>query len=101
MELEYPENVKNSLNGSIIGSVKSMDKITFHSPFCHFYPFLAHLSRRLTGELIGYPWIRRPSSVRPIMKTNPCNEHPLTPHLYIVKLGFTGVFIFFLFCSKT
>ena len=27
--------------------------------------FLAHLSRRLTGELIGYPWIRRPSVVRP------------------------------------
>ena len=26
--------------------------------------FLARLSRRLTGELIGYPWIRRPSSVR-------------------------------------
>ena len=26
--------------------------------------FLAHLSRRLTGELIGYPWIRRPSVVR-------------------------------------
>ena len=23
---------------------------------------LAHLSRRLTGELIGYPWIRRPSA---------------------------------------
>ena len=23
--------------------------------------FIAHLSRRLTGELIGYPWIRRPS----------------------------------------
>ena len=22
---------------------------------------LAHLSQRLTGELIGYPWIRRPS----------------------------------------
>ena len=30
--------------------------------------FLAHLSRRLTGELIVYPWSgvrRRPSSVRP------------------------------------
>ena len=28
--------------------------------------FLAHLSRRLTGELIVYPWsgVRRPSSVR-------------------------------------
>ena len=32
-----------------------------------------------------------------IMKTSPCNEHPLTPHFYIVKLGFTGVYIFFLF----
>ena len=31
MELEYPENIKNSLNG--IYYVKSMDKITFHSPF--------------------------------------------------------------------
>ena len=37
-----------------------------------------------------------------IMKTCPCNEHPLTPHLYIGKLGFTGVYIFFsYFCSKT
>ena len=26
------------------------------------YTVLAHLSRRLIGELIGYPWIRRPSS---------------------------------------
>ena len=30
-------------------------------------------------------------------KTSPCNEHPLTPHFYIVKLGFTGVYFFFLF----
>ena len=28
------------------------------------YRFLAQRSRRLTGELIGYPWIRRPSSIR-------------------------------------
>ena len=27
----------------------------------YYLAFLAHLSRRLTGELIGYPWIRRPS----------------------------------------
>ena len=32
-----------------------------------------------------------------IMKTCPCNEDPLTPHYYIVKLGFTGVYIFVLF----
>ena len=33
---------------------------------------LAHLSRRLTGELIGYPWIRRPSVgvVRPSTFSN-------------------------------
>ena len=28
-----------------------------------------------------------------IRKTHPCNEHPLTPHFYIVKLGFTRVYI--------
>ena len=33
--------------------------------------------------------------------TCPCNEDPLTPHFYIVKQGFTGVFIFSYFCSKT
>ena len=32
-----------------------------------------------------------------IMKTSLCNEYPLTPHFYIVKVGFTGVDIFFLF----
>ena len=29
----------------------------------YFQIFLAHLSRRLTGELIGYPWIRHPPVV--------------------------------------
>ena len=28
-----------------------------------------------------------------IMLTCPCNVHPITPHFYIVKLGFTGVYI--------
>ena len=32
-----------------------------------------------------------------IMITCPCNEHPLTPHFYIVKLGFTGIYVIFLF----
>ena len=31
------------------------------------------------------------------MLTYPCNVHPLTPHFYKVKLGFTGVYIIFLF----
>ena len=32
-----------------------------------------------------------------ITKTSPCNEDPLTPHFNIVKLGFTGIYIIFLF----
>ena len=32
-----------------------------------------------------------------ITKTSPCNEDPLTPYFYKVKLGFTGVYIIFLF----
>ena len=30
-----------------------------------------------------------------IMQTSPCYEYPLTPHFYIVKLGFTGVYLIF------
>ena len=30
-------------------------------------------------------------------ENNPCNEYPLKPHFYIVKLGYTGVYLFFLF----
>ena len=29
--------------------------------------------------------------------TCPCNEYPFTPHFYVVKLGFRGVYVSFLF----
>ena len=32
-----------------------------------------------------------------IMQMCPCNVYPLTPHFYIEKLGFTGVFVIFSF----
>ena len=32
-----------------------------------------------------------------IRKTCPCNEYPIKPHFYIVKLGYAGVYLFFLF----
>ena len=35
-----------------------------------------------------------------IMQTCPCNEDPLTPHVYIVKLECTGVYIFLIFALK-
>ena len=33
--------------------------------------------------------------------TRPCDKYPLTSHFYMVKLGFTGVYIIFYFCSET
>ena len=36
----------------------------------------------------------------PIRKTCPCNIYPLIPHFYIEKLGFAGVYLFFLFLLK-
>ena len=34
------------------------------------------------------------------MMTCPCIVYPLTTHFYIVKLGFTGVYIFLIFALK-
>ena len=31
-----------------------------------------------------------------IMKTCPCNKYPLIPHFSIAKLGYAGVYLFFL-----
>ena len=46
------------------------NKGTSQSPWCRYAPLLAHLSRRLKGELIVYTGIRRPSSVcRPSVRT--------------------------------
>ena len=35
-----------------------------------------------------------------ITKTCPCNVYPLIPHFYIAKLGFAGIYLFFLFLLK-
>ena len=43
-----------------------------------------------TGEIRD-----EPSGI--ITKTCPCNVYPLEPHFYIAKLGFAGVYLFFLF----
>ena len=42
--------------------------------------------------------VLRPGLYRlPIRKTCPCNVYPLEHHFYIAKLGFAGVYLFFLF----
>ena len=35
-----------------------------------------------------------------VLLTRPCNGDPLTPHFYIVNLGFTVVLIFSYFCKN-
>ena len=41
---------------------------------------------------------QRPVCLRIVItKTCPCNEYPLIPHYYIAKLGYAGVYLFFLF----
>ena len=44
-----------------------------------------------TGAVLWFP------SGFNIRKTCPCNIYPLKPHFYIEKLGFAGVYLFFLF----
>ena len=40
------------------------------------------------------------NSLNYITKTRLCNLDPLKPHFYIVKLGFTGVYIIFLISAQ-
>ena len=50
----------------------------------------------LLTELSGCPNYRIPP-ITCIRKTCPCYVYPLIPHFYIAKLGYTGVYLFFLF----
>ena len=36
-----------------------------------------------------------------ISKTYPCNVYPLEPHFYIAKLGYAGLYLFFLFLLQS
>ena len=56
------QTVPNSVYSGLSKNVTFMKcNVAKMLAFC----FLAHLSRRLTSELIGYPWIPRPSVRRP------------------------------------
>ena len=61
-------------------------------------PTIALISEnKLIASHFASVWQYGPKQGVNITKTSLCNEDPLTPHFYIVKLGFTGVYIFFLF----
>ena len=71
-----------------------------------FICFVVSCQQRDRVEAVGYlakVFLDKPprgslQGIGPIItKTSPCNEYLLTPHFYIVKLGFTGVYLTFLF----
>ena len=58
------------------------------------FPIICHLSKPTAQEIANRNDFF--SLGQNIRLTCPCNVCPLTPHFYIVKLGFTGVYIIFL-----
>ena len=48
----------------------------------------------LMGHLHGLSLARINGMLVSIRKTCPCNEYPLKPHFYIVKLGYAGAYLF-------
>ena len=77
---------------SVSGLFSPVWERAVHSVYRFIYLYYVYLLF-LVASYLGIAF----ASVVRITKTSPCNDHPLTPHFYIVKLGFTGVFIFFLF----
>ena len=73
LSYQRPQQCKNmaEILAFIAGSISSCISLCIDWKFintCILEYLLAHLSRRLTGELIGYPWIRRPSVIRPSVR---------------------------------
>ena len=63
----------------------------------HIQPYSVVVQPGLCGT-----WSETPKTgfLTTITKTSPCNEYPLTPHFYIVKLGYTGAYFFLIFALK-
>ena len=58
------------------------------------------LTRGARSRCILSPWLSVFHGVGHITKTYLYNSEPLKPHFYIVKLGFTGVYIIFLISAE-
>ena len=61
-----------------------------------FFIFALILLHHASCEPISGAYTSTVSTVF-ITKTYPCNIYPLEPHFYIAKLGYAGVYLFFLF----
>ena len=57
--------------------------------------YLLHRYRNAKETYKIVKWLKR--LFIHIRKTCPCNIYPLKPHFYVEKLGYAGVYLFFLF----
>ena len=74
---------------------KEDDVLTFK--FDNEYMRCAHKRQKMPED---HWYCKRSPGIWSIMLTCPCIVYPLTPHFYIVRLGFTGVYIFLIFALK-
>ena len=66
-------------------------------------PAKNHLAQPQAELGLSHMWPERGSMITMIhiiRKTCPCIEYPLKLHFYIVKLGYAGVYLFFLFLIR-
>ena len=77
-------------------NVQRMGENLSHLPIESFYQ-IPEIMKRTCVTLLKSIMLTRPC----IRITCPCDLYPLAPHFYIVKLGFTRVYMFSYFCSKT
>ena len=56
-----------------------------------------HRQTRRAESISFYFWTQVNGNGLHIRKTRPCNVYPLIPPIHIIRLGFTGIYLFFLF----
>ena len=81
--------------------VNFIDEAYAKSSFNRYENLITKIDVRNTdGDLVQYSLICNSKSFQIITKTRLYSFDPLKPHFYIVKLGFTGVYIIYLFLLK-
>ena len=96
---------KNKKSAVSISTLYHLSNIVFSVVLYSWFPgllinkllslFMGWIVQKLSFGQFFSPWIW--GIWESLTITCPCDLHPLTPHFYIVKLGFTGVYFFFLF----
>ena len=112
----YEVLLKSTHNICFHGEIKKISCQLFYLELCklwHFHHIIWEIKMILVIKCInpcpaepGYTLLKKPTDLNlhclPFSITKTClyNIDPLKPHFYIVKLGFTGVYIIFLISAQ-